>query len=146
MADIWFFTPILRFKSSLNSRPHPGRTRDRQFPLLRRPNDTGLHGRTSPNTRSHWASNLSSRFQACRQDSSSRTMSTIVPGASSLSCSTFVWLATACPNTSRALSCCRELPTLEDSKLLPKLCVREPEIDPCRGGARPVGGPEAAPG
>ena len=84
--------------------PQPGRTRHIHPPLLSRPNDTGLHGRTSPSTSSHKESKLGSRFQACRQDKSSRTISTIVPGASSLSCSTFVWLATACPRTSLAFS------------------------------------------
>ena len=84
--------------------PQPGRTRHIHPPLLRRPNDTGLNGRTSPSTFSHKESKLGSRFQACRQERSSRTISTIVPGASSLSCSTFVWLATACPRTSLAFS------------------------------------------
>ncbi len=60
--------------------PHPGKTRLRQPPLLISPKQTGLTGLTSPSVVSHCPSRCSSRFQACKQDNRSRTISTIVLG------------------------------------------------------------------
>ena len=85
--------------------PQPGNTIDIRPPLLSKPKETGLQGRTSPSTPSQHLSRSSSRFQAWRQERSSRTISTMVRGSSSLRFSVLVWLATPWPMTSRALSC-----------------------------------------
>ena len=63
--------------------PHnsPGSTSDKHCPLLSSPNDTGRDGLTRPRTSSHSSSSSSSRLHACKQESNSRTMFTVLPGA-----------------------------------------------------------------